>query len=93
MADVVVEGTPLKAKRAIVAVKKFKLLEGKQHMHDGVELKAGDVVLFNKDQAHAFRDKFAPVDASPFKVYSEEEETKFVESETNRRVAAEKQQP
>jgi hypothetical protein len=68
-----------------VAVKAFKLLEGKQHMHDSVELKADDRVLFNQNQANAFRDKFVPVDGSPFKVLTEAEEKRFVEVETNRR--------
>jgi hypothetical protein len=68
-----------------VPVKAYKLLEGKQHMHDGVDLKPGDIVLFNVNQANAFKDKFVAVDASKFKVLSPEEEKTFVEKEANRR--------
>lgn len=69
-------------------VKRFQLIDGKQHMHDGVSLKTGDIVLLNQNQAVAFKDKLAPLDpAEKFKIMSPEEEKKFVESEANRRNA------
>lgn len=83
--DVVVKGTPVTAAGPQEPVKAFKLLEGKQHTHDGKALKPGDVVLFSKGQAESFKDKFAPVDNSKFEALSPEEYNERVEDELERR--------
>lgn len=54
---VVVEGKPL-GSQAAEPTKPYKLREGKKHIHDGMPLKAGDVVQLTKQQGLAFKDKF-----------------------------------
>lgn len=82
---VVVTGTPVVQTGPVVALKAYRKKPGKQHMHNGVELQDGDVVLLNQNQAKAFKDKLDPVDGSPFKVMSDKDLAHFEEQEANRR--------
>ena len=43
-------------------LKEYVLKQGKTHMADGVEVKAGDKVKLNDEQAKAFADKFESVE-------------------------------
>ena len=49
-------------RRAVTWPRPYRLLPGKRHSVDGRELAAGDELLLNERQAHAFRDRFVPVE-------------------------------
>lgn len=51
--------------------KEFKLRQGVEHTHDGLPVKAGDVVMLTEDQARAFRDKFVPTGDDDFQEMKE----------------------
>lgn len=76
-----------------VPVKAFKLLPEKEHTHDGIDLKPGDVVYLNESQALAFKDKFTAADNVDFHIYTDAEMKSIIEKETQRRFDERKGKP